>query len=547
VSETWPGSSGSGATAGVWSVIVTIAGVDQSSRLVGPLTIDAEEDAARVADLTLRPPAATPYSVQDWVGKSISIDVADLSSGSPTQVARLFTGVIDTPTLDLDARTIALRCTDGLQEVIDALSAAQIDSLIPAGIHSPAIFDPAAAGWAYAQDRLSTVRASLDLTPQLVARVTDWLPAAVADLTFTAAHLLDGSLSVSLAGRNHMVNLVEAIFAYRFPRVKAEGYDLDYHYVDSSTFAAHVQSGKYFLQRSQVEQAIQAAGGTIQSISYDALPTTNVAVGSGFWSPKPEADKFLCQGFSAVVSFDYAQQIEETHVITVAAPNSVSTVGARRDRLSGALEGQYPPIAAAESAILLNRNAISGTPPLDRATPASGVTVSAEVTLSDDTGRAAADLAMSTLIEIAKTRIWQSHRHNSVSASVALNPSIDLDQTIAISVSGLSARGKCQSLSHRLDPQSGEAVTDFSLAICSVAGAGTSHHDTPTMAPAGTSPGQTALSGTPTADFKMGASEDHSLTVTFPGVEPAERNRAQHLLTASFDAGLSEDLFSVTL
>ena len=169
------------------------------------------------------------------------------------------------------------------------------------------------------------------------------------------------------------------------------------------------------------------------------------------------------------------------------------------------------------------------------------------MTPTNDTGRAATDLAMRALIEIAKTRIWQSHRHNSVSASVALNPSIDLDQTIAISVSGLSARGKCQSLSHRLDPQSGEAVTDFSLAICSVAGAGTSHHDTPTMAPAGTSPGQTALSGTPTADFKMGASEDHSLTVTFPGVETAERNRAQHLLTASFDAGLSEDLFSVTL
>mgnify|MGYP006879910902 CR=1 FL=1 len=66
---------------------------------------------------------------------------------------------------------------------------------------------------------------------------------------------------------------------------------------------------------------------------------------------------------------------------------------------------------------------------------------------------------METLIAIAKTKIWASHRHNSVSGSVALNPSIDVDKTISVAAPGLSAKGKCRSLTHRLSPDTGEAFT----------------------------------------------------------------------------------------
>lgn len=543
---TYPGTYGSGA-AGVWAAIVTIAGVDQSARVVGDIRVDAEEDAARVADVTLRPAAATTFAVQDWLGKTITIDVADVSSGSPASVARLFTGLIDTPSLDLDQRTISLRCTDDLQGALDALDRGDIDTLIPGSRWSSVIFDPAAAGWTYAQDLLSTVPASLSLSPAGLARVTDWAPKSTPDLALTAAHVLDGSLSISLAGRHQLVNQVEATFEFRFPRVKAETYDLNYQYVDSSTFAAHLAAGNYWLQRSQVEQAIKAAGGTIESITYTDMPTTNVSWAGGIWTPNPAADVFLCQGFQAEISFDYAQQIEERHEIAVVAPNSVGAIGTRLDRLSGALEGQYLPIAAAEHSAVLYRNDVSGIPPLDTATPSAGFTTAADVTLTADSDRASADAAMETLIAIAKARIWGSHRGNRVAAAMPLNPAIDLDQTLSITVTGCTARGKICALSHRLSPATGEAVTEFSLAICSVAGTGTSHPDTPITAPAGTSPASTLLTGTPSADFKMGPSEDHSITVTFPGVESAERAKALVTLSASYDATLTEDPLTILL
>ena len=45
--ETYAGTSGSGARAGIWSAIVLLDSADVSARVVGDLRIDAEEDSAQ--------------------------------------------------------------------------------------------------------------------------------------------------------------------------------------------------------------------------------------------------------------------------------------------------------------------------------------------------------------------------------------------------------------------------------------------------------------------------------------------------------------------
>ena len=197
--------------------------------------------------------------------------------------------------------------------------------------------------------------------------------------------------------------------------------------------------------------------------------------------------------------------------------------------------------------MLLYANAISSIPPQDTAPGVVGETTSADVTLTADTDRAAADAAMETLIAIAKTKIWASHRHNAVVATVPLNPDVDLDKTIALSASGISAKGKCRAVSHRLSPDSGEATTEFTVAICSVAGTGVTHAETPTTAPAGSTPGSTTLTDFAAIDFNSGAAEDHVLTITFPGVDAAERDLSVVSVATSYSATLTEDTFTVTL
>jgi len=318
------GTSGVGARAGIWTVIVTIDGVDQTARVIGDLRIDAEEGAARIADLTIRPPDGQVVTVAAWVGKSITIDIADQSSGSPTDIQRLFSGLIDTPALDLETRTIALRCTDNLQNLVAALDNAAIDALTPGGWHSPAVFDPAATGWGRLQDRLSTRPAACERSIAGALRVTPWAPAPAPHLSFTAEHVLDGSLSVALAARHQLVNEVGISFGYRFPRVKAEAYPIAYQYVAEGNLADHAANLNYWLRRDAVVKAIESAGGTVESITYTALPNQQI----GQWIPS-SVDSQLCMGFSAEVSFDYVQMIEEKHTITVAAPASIAAVGTR--------------------------------------------------------------------------------------------------------------------------------------------------------------------------------------------------------------------------
>lgn len=547
MSNSYPATSGEDDVAGIWSAIVLIGAVDWSARVVGDIQIDAEEGAARIADVTVRPLPGTDFVLSDWVGTAILIQIADLASGSPTSIRTLFDGLIDTPSLDLKTGLIALRCTDDLQNFVDAMTVEEIDAEIAAGYSSPVVFDPAARGWAHSQDRLSTVPAAMDLSPVGILQVTDWEPKAIPDLSFTENHLIDGSLSLSLSSRHQLINRVDIDFGFRFPRVKSEGFHLSFEYVDASTFSAYVSGGSLFLQRQAVEAAIHAAGATIDQISFIPMPATAFYIGETvIWGPGTY-DMLLCMGFDANVSFNYGQTTEEHFSIEVSAPNSIAAVGTLRDRLSGALEGIYPPVQTAEHSIIMHGNALSGIPPLDRAPPTVGVTTSIDVSLTADTNRTAANQAMETLIQIAKNKIWGSHRKSTVSASVALNPDIDLTATIDLLVPGLHARGKCVRISHRLSPDTGEAISEFSIAICAAAGTGTSHPDDATEAPDGSSPGTTPLSGTPTIVFHGGKTEDQSLVITFPGVADAERNRHIVPITSTVSAGMIEDIFEITL
>lgn len=530
--------------AAAWTPVVTLDGVDITAQAIGAIRVEAEEGAARIAEVTIRPESGTALYLPDWTGRRLTIDVADNATGAPRWPMRLFTGLVDVPSLDLNSRTITLSATDDLQGVCDGMTQAALAALI-GGRHSAAVFDAAALGWDYANDRLSTIPASLDISPLGALRLTPWAPKTTADLVLDGL-IGDGSLAVSLAPRSALVNEVNISFGYRFPRVKAELHAISWEAVNMTGFAQYLLDGKYLPQRAAIEAAIEKAGGTIDSITYTPLPDEIIAVGSGFWSPGPNDDE-LCLGFSAAVSFDYAAITEEQHQIRVHCAKSIDTIGLRRESMSGALEGVYPDIVATETGIKLFKDGMSSIPPADMAVASLEMTTSAEVTLTPETNRESADGAMETLIDIAKARIWASHRGHSVSATVPLLPALDVDKTAALSDSGVTAQGKVRRVVHMMDADTGAATSEVALAICSVAGVGIVHEQHVTAAPAGTTTVSTPLNDSPTVVFLNAAEEDHSITITFPAVEEAERNASAIVLPSSYAATISEDVFTVTI
>lgn len=547
--------SDGGTAAAYWSVQVFVDGADVSADVVGKVVVEAEESAARIADLTLHQASGTEVEPALWVGRGVVIQLVSLAGGGMVDGGLLFSGIVDLPTVVPGSGTISLRCTDDRQGVIAAMDKDAIKALLPGAYFSPAVFDAGATAYTYANDLLSTLPVALDIAPTGGLRVTAWKPKDGADLDYSDNVVLDRSVSVDIAERSRLVNSIEIKFGYRVPLVKAEGYAVSYDpiAVAATSFGYWVRDGKTFMSREAIVQAIEKAGGAVVSITYTPLPTTAQVIPgtggaeAGAWLPNPATDPQFCLAFYAVVAFDYAQQGDENHTITVSNAASIAAIGRIGDKMSGALEGVYDDTVAIEQNILLYRQKVTSIPPKNLAPVVVGLTNSVVGTLTSDSDRDAADLAMETLIAIAKTRIYSSHRAHVVSASVPAHADIDVDKTISVVAGGVSAKGKVKRVVHTLDLDGGSAISDFDLAICSVAGIGVTHPEDTTAAPAGAVFTSTAELGIPTVSWNSNATADQTITITFPGVEAVERAKAERTIESSFAAPLYEDILTVTL
>jgi hypothetical protein len=472
-----------------------------------------------------------------------------LDAATGGAAALLFTGVVDTPSISANSGTIGLRCADNLQGMVAALDAEHLEALIEGAVFSPAIFDAGAPMLTRAADLLSTVSASLDVSPEGALRFTEW-GQPPSQLVFTEDSILDGSLAYEPADRASVVNRVTVDFQYRFPRAKCEAYLIGFDPIAAAqtSFGQWVKDGGQFLQRETVIAAIERAGAAIASIEWIELPTTAVALpnNSGFWLPNPAQHGILCRGFGAVVTFDFGQEQEDHYVVEVINPASIARLGTLREQVSGSLQGASEDPTAAEHAVLLYKKKISTIPPRSTVPISVGYINATDAELTTETDRAAADGAIACLIAIARTKIAASHRRHTVRAAVPADARIDLDQTVDMNAGGIAAQGKVRQVRHRLSPASGEAVTEFALAITACEGVGYAHPDSiPEIG--GTDSGQSSAVGSVEITWNGGYGQNGELTITFPALASGERERLVTDIDATVEAPIFEDFLEITL
>lgn len=190
-----------------WSLRVTLGGIDVSSRLTGELSVDAEENAAKVAVFSLRPASGqvNPYA---WVKAPVEIFyVINDSSGFYLSEVLLFKGLVDTPVYDTTSRLTEFTCTDDLQNVILSMTHGQVDALTPNAEYSRFVFDETVNSWDYLQDRLSTYPYAVSLNANRQP-VSYTYKAGLISYEFQSNTVLDGSLSVTLANAREITNSV---------------------------------------------------------------------------------------------------------------------------------------------------------------------------------------------------------------------------------------------------------------------------------------------------------------------------------------------------
>lgn len=539
-----------GTTAAVWRLVVEVGGVDVSDSVLGPVTVEAEESTARVADFDLYQPAGTVVTPTDWIGAPVNIWLAAAGSGAPESAVLVFAGLVETPEIAPGSQRIGLRCSDNRQGIISAMTRKQVTDAV-FGYYSDAVFDAGAPSLTRFNDMLSTIPCACDIKPGAGLRMTPWAAKTTPDLSFDADDVLDQSVQYDPPERSGLTNRVTIRFGYRFPRQKCEGYEIGYDRLalDMTSFGQWVKEGNYILQREAVRTAIERAGAAIVDITWRELPKAPVKLpgSDGYWLPTPGQHNLLCMGFAAVVSFDFNQEQTENFVLTVENAASIARIGVVADEMSGALEGVWDDPTAAEHAVLLWKKKITMIPPRSTAPVSVGFINAIDAELTVDTNRDAAASAMETLIAIARTKIAAAHRSHAVRAAVPANPTLDLDKTVAIDADGVTAKGKVRHLRHRFDTESGEAVTEFTLAVSSMAGVGYTHPDSPTTPPDGTIAGV----GTPVDAVEINwnglVGQDDVITVSFPGVTDGERENTDTEIVARYDAPVAEDILEITL
>ncbi len=539
-----------GTTAAVWRLVVEVAGVDVSDSVLGEVTVEAEESAARVADLALHQPAGTVVTPGDWIGATVAIWMASAGSGAPTDAVLVFSGIVETPVIVPGSRRIGLRCTDNRQGVLAALSRNQVDESVP-GWFSNAVFDDGATSLTHVADLLSTIPYALDIKPGLGLRMTPWAAKPTADLSFDDDDVLAESVEYSPPDRGGMVNRVTISFGYRFPRQKCEGYSIGYDRIalDMTSFGQWVKDGNYILQRAAVTAAIEKSGAAIVDIAWREIPTHPVKLPGtdGYWLPTPAQHNLLCMGFGAVVSFDFNQEQTDRYTVTVENTASIERIGVVSAEMSGAMEGVWDDPTAAEHAVLLWKKKITTIPPRSTAPVSVGFINAIDAELTNDTNRDSAAGSVMTLIAVARTKIAAAHRQHAVRAAVAARPSLDLDQTIAVDASGVTAKGKVRHLRHRFDADSGRAITEFTLAVSSIAGIGHVHPDSEITVPAGTEAGAGSAVDVVEINWNGLVGQDDVITVSFPPVSQHERNNMETEIVARHDAPIPEDVLEITL
>lgn len=536
-----------GTASSAWRPRVLLDGVDMADIVVGAIEIQAEEGAARIASLTLCPSSGTVLDLPSWTGRPVSIDFAGVSGGSLINPIRLFTGVIELPSFDPLTGLVKITATDDLQGVCRAMTNDAIDSLV-GGRWSPAVFDEAASvGWQRVQDRLSTVRAALDLDVWRRPRLTPWA-GSVQLLEIWENQIEDGSLSVDLAERSTLINRIDINFTYRFPLLCRLAWPVSVDFIETSGaagFADFVNEGRKPLPRESVASAFKNAGVYAINMTYTALPTVPIIVGGGFWIPNPATDPLLCLGFDATIGFDFSRTRDEVSSIRVECAASVAAIGPQASTMSDAIENDSFDAADWEQRRWqLANGENTAFVPVEPPAAVIGRIAAAPAPATTANDRAAATAAQETLIDIAKTTIAASHRRNRVGFAVPLNAAIDLDRHLRIVTDRVVATGKVQAITHTLDTDSGRAASSVVLAVSSLNGVGFTHPETVTAASESVvTPGEYSLVPSVAYDSLIG---EATFELTFPGLTDAERDTETVALSSVIDATISEDELILT-
>jgi hypothetical protein len=456
-----------------WEAEVFIGGVDYSARLSGQLRVEAEEGSARIANFSIIPVNGV-VNAFGFSGSSVIINYVSTDSGAPVS-QRLFTGLVDSVEYDPNTRFLSFDCTDNLQNKIAGMTRAAINHLTGGRFSESISGDSLSDNWEYAQECMRAIPASLDAGRYAELRVTNWhLPTV--NRTETEATIIDESLSVELARRADIINKVNVNYEFRFNRLRERIRNITWRIDPYVWLKAQIP----LLAKDTVESALESTGWNVDIAQYTPFPeflfldeggrpTIATDVNLAFINRVIDPQN-TCMELSARLRLRFAQTVTEAYQMVVTASQSIDKNGTLATDISASSESSW------ESSDW--ENDYSAEPTLTPTSPLESV-----LDYHPDISESDKNRDIELLIDIAKVELLAAHRTSKVTASVVIDPSVDLTQRRKIDTDTVVAQGKVTQFVHELNFDEGTATTEVTISVSGHGSSGLTPVESPTEAP----------------------------------------------------------------
>lgn len=537
-----------------WRLRVLLGGADLSARLVGLVSIDREEGAARVLKLMLVPEPGL-LSLDDYTGKPIQLLRQRLEGETLASEQLRFTGVTLQPGINASSKVIEITATCDLQNRVELMSQAEIEALLPGSLYAEAVYGEIEGRWDYAQDRLATLPGNLDCGPDGAMRYTPWKASAVPHFTFDAGTVLSDSLQIQPADAGQLINRVEITLEYRYSRLRHREHQVLWTH-PAENFCTWLPNSTELPTQSMLLDALEQGGwALLGSPSMTTLPPSmaNPCNLGGAWVNSFTADPHLLS-FAATLAQRTAQTMTETYSIALEATGSMAAFGERpaRERYSDEVEfdsGSWEALAAESR-------------PDDASQDALGDWI-----IDQDAGARRAN-ALQTAMQHEYVRMLASHRQTRLVFQTPITDLVyDTQHTARLQALGVTAHGKLCRVHESWDIDAGSEIATIELAISRGGAARASQSLVPPARPLfdlGAAPDPTTvlptqiggLVNSPPYDEELdgfagnasavaGGSETYPrrLSITTPDIQAEHRDPAEASAVATYLLGIPTDLF----
>ena len=480
-----------------WEPIITLGSLTvRSDQLTGLVKITTQEDDNYSATFTIILFPAI-YDLYSFQGAPVTISIR-----KNDRIYRKFTGIVDTPVIDVIGEKLTLNCISDRRVLINNLS-----SLEPfVGYYSPTVLGENTDTYERMSARLSTIAGSLDFNGYNNPFLTSYTPKSVPDFSLGSSEVYRRNPQIILESSSKIVNQISITVNYSYQRChqKIAVYQWDHPYKPSNTegtggicpflqarpsmptkelirssaqgagwvLGSDILFGRQFKTGTYQCNGIWAGWSTIETAGFFSAPIQDangdpVLDGSGNplsrSVPIIVADNTDLYTMSANwnASKRFNQTVEESYTFTIKSPRSQSIYGL----LSSSESYSY-----SDPVTIQEWEAGSASTPIPSGVTLNYSTSGLSFFFNASFNRPTFNSVIICALNKAKVEIMKNHRDTSVIFQRDISPEIELYHTVELTGKWMRAKGKCRRIEHNMcvskcsAGKAGEAYSEIELA-----------------------------------------------------------------------------------